>query len=358
MPDQASFPDYLAGVKAEVGVCLDRYLADASRRYRRINAWGPDAAGRLRVFVRTGKMLRAGMVVAGYAAAGKRPGTAAVRAGAAVELIQAGLLIHDDIIDHDLVRRGGPSLHVQYARLGIAAGATDPGHFGEGMGICLGDIALFMGFEILAGLPVRPQTRAAVLALWSDDLCRVGLAQMQDLNFGQTFPDASETEIRRLYINKTGRYTFSAPLRTGAVLGGASAGLQDRLAKLGETLGLLFQMRDDELGLYGNAKELGKPIGSDIREAKLTLMMRRMFDRSAVKDRKRLAAIFGNPRLDASMLREVRTIADRSGVLAGIHAEMDRMRARAGRAIDGLSAPPGARLRLRSALDYVVERNK
>ncbi|MCX6559216.1 MAG: polyprenyl synthetase family protein [Candidatus Aminicenantes bacterium] len=358
MPDRSSFPEYLAGVKVEVGAFLDQYLAGASRRYGRVNAWGPDAAGRLRVFVRTGKMLRAGMVVAGYSAAGKRPGTAVVRAGAAVELIQAGLLIHDDIIDHDLFRRGGPSLHVQYARQGAKSGAMDPDHFGEGMGICLGDIALFMGFEILAGLPIHPATRAAVLGLWSDDLCRVGLAQMQDLNFSQTFPDTAESEIRRLYINKTGRYTFSAPMRTGAILGGASPRLQARLAKLGETMGLLFQWRDDELGLYGDAKELGKPIGSDIREAKLTLLMRRLFDRTGGKDRKRLVVIFGNPGLNAAMLREVRAIADRSGVQAGLHVEMDRLKTRTGLVIDALSAPLGARLRLRSALDYVVERNK
>jgi geranylgeranyl diphosphate synthase type I len=354
----AGFTDFLAGVKSDVASFLESYLTGAGRRYRAVNAWGPDAAGRLRVFVRTGKMLRAGMVVAGYAAAGRKPGLAAIRAGAAVELIQAGLLIHDDIIDHDQVRRGGPSLHVQYARLGGKSGASDPDHFGEGMGICLGDIALFMGFEILAGLPAVPAARAEILGQWSDDLCRVGLAQMQDLNFGQTFPDVSEAEIKRLYVNKTGRYTFSAPLRTGAVLGGAGRGLRDRLAVLGETLGLLFQMRDDEIGLYGRAEAIGKPVGSDVREAKLTLFMRRLFDKAAPADRKRLAGIFGNPDLTRAMLAEVREIAERSGVRAAMRRDMERLRARAGRDIDALAVSPSAKARLRSVLDFVIDREK
>ncbi len=356
MAEAPAFPAFLDAVKRDVTVLLDAYLREAGRRYRAINSWGPDAADRLRAFVRTGKMLRAGMVVVGHAAAGRRPGLAALRAGAAVELIQAGLLIHDDIIDRDLMRRGGPALHVQYARVGRRAGALDGPRFGEGMGICIGDIALFMGFEILAGLPADPGPRARILRLWSDDLCRVGLAQMQDLAFGQTRPDASEAEIRRLYINKTGRYTFSAPLRTGAVLGGAGVGLTEGLAALGETLGLLFQMRDDELGLYGTAAAIGKPVGSDVREAKLTLWMRRLFDRAGKADRSRLAALFGNPDLDRAMLKEVRTIAERSGVRDAMRRETDRLRSRAAKAIEALAVRPAARARLRSVLDFVVDR--
>lgn len=358
MAERSAFPDFLDGVKRDVSAILDSYLRAAGRRYRAINAWGPDAAGRLRAFVRTGKMLRAGMVVVGHAAAGRRPGPAALRAGAAVELIQAGLLIHDDIIDRDSVRRGGPSLHVQYSRVGRKAGALDAPRFGEGMGICLGDIALFMGYEILAGLPAAPARRARILRLWSDDLCRVGLAQMQDLEFGQTCPDASEAEIRRLYVNKTGRYTFSAPLRTGAVLGGAGVGLTAGLAALGETLGLLFQMRDDELGLYGTSAAIGKPLGSDVREAKLTLFMRRLFDRASARDRRRLAALFGNPGFRAAQLREVRAMAERSGVRAVMVREMERLRAKAGRMIGGLDLPSASHSRLLSLLDYVVERDR
>lgn len=356
MAEARAFPDFLESVKRDVTGFLDAHLSEAGRRYRAINAWGPDAAKRLRAFVRTGKMLRAGMVVVGHAAAGRRPGSAALRAGAAVELIQAGLLIHDDIIDRDLVRRGGPALHVQYARVGRKAGALDGPRFGEGMGICLGDIALFMGFEILAGLPAAPDLRARILRLWSDDLCRVGLAQMQDLAFGQTCPDATEAEIRRLYINKTGRYTFSAPLRTGAVLGGAGAGLAEGLAVLGETLGLLFQMRDDELGLYGTSAAIGKPVGSDIREAKLTLFMRRLFDRAGPGDRRRLAGIFGHPAVDRDMIAEVRRIAERSGARAEMDRDRDLLRGHAAKAIDDLPVRPAARARLRSVLDFVVDR--
>ncbi len=355
----AGFTGFLAGVKSDVASFLESYLAGAGRRYRAVNAWGPDAAGRLRVFVRTGKMLRAGMVVAGYAAAGRRPGLAAIRAGAAVELIQAGLLIHDDIIDHDQVRRGGPSLHHPIRPAGRGRRRLEPGPLRRGHGHLPGRHRFVHGLRD-TGQPARNSGGPGrnPEASGRDDLCRVGLAQMQDLNFGQTFPDVAEAEIKRLYVNKTGRYTFSAPLRTGAVLGGAGPRLQDRLAALGETLGLLFQMRDDEIGLYGEAKAIGKPVGSDIREGKLTLFMRRLFDKAAPADRRRLAGIFGNPDLSRAMLAEVRTIAERSGVRAAMRRDMERLRIRAGRDIDALAVSPSAKARLRSVLDFVIDREK
>ena len=69
---------------------------------------------------------------------------------------------------------------------------------------------------------------------------------------------------------KTGRYSFSLPLLAGAMLADAPAELRGKLETFGESIGLLFQIRDDELGLFGDERELGKPVGSDVREGKKT----------------------------------------------------------------------------------------
>lgn len=349
---------FLESARADVLDFLDEFLKGKRADFRSVNAWGADAVDKLRSFARSGKMMRAGLVVLGNTLAGRRAGAAAVRAAAAVEMIHAGLLIHDDIIDRDLLRRGLPSLHVQFERQGKALGAEDAAHFGQGMGICLGDIAMFLGFEILSTLPVPASTRMAVVVLWSKELSRVGLAQMQDLTFGETFPAVTDADIRRVYIYKTARYTFSAPLSTGALLGGMPEARLRRLAGVGETIGLLFQMRDDELGLYGSAAELGKPIGSDLRESKLTLMTRRLFERASPRERKRLAGVFGNPNLTSRMVGEVRTIADACGVHAGIKAEMSRLQSRAGRGIAEFPAPEKPKRILADILEYTVSRRK
>jgi geranylgeranyl diphosphate synthase type I len=349
---------FLERARADVLDFLDEFLKGKRADFRSVNSWGADATDKLLAFTRSGKMMRAGLVVLGNALAGRRPSVTAVRAAAAVEMIHAGLLIHDDIIDRDPVRRGVPSLHVQYGRQGKALGAGDAAHFGQGMGICLGDIAMFLGFEILSTLPVPAVTRAAVVSLWSTELSRVGLAQMQDLTFGETLPAVTDADIRRVYIYKTARYTFSAPLSTGALLGGMPEAVLRRLAGVGETIGLLFQMRDEELGLYGRAAELGKPIGSDIRESKLTLMTRRLFERASPRDRKRLAGIFGNPCLTSRMVGEVRTIADACGVHAGLKAEMSRLKRRAGRGIAEFPAPEKPKRMLTDILEYTVARRK
>ncbi len=349
---------FLERARKDVADFLAACLAEKGELFESVNAWGPDAVRKLRPFVRTGKTLRAGLVAAGSALAGRRPGRSAVRAGAAVELIQSALLIHDDIMDRDPVRRGAPSLHRQYQIQAARLGVREPGHFGEGMALCLGDIAFFLGFGLLSTLPEPAERRAAIVSLWADELCRVGLGQMQDLYFGEAFPAVKDADILRLYLYKTARYSFSAPLLTGARLGQAPAGLLGRLASIGETMGVLFQLRDDEIGLFGSQSVTGKPVGSDIRESKMTLLSRRLFDRAGPRDRARLAKAFGNPRLGARALADVRELAGKLGLRGELREEMGRLHARAARAIDRLDAPAGPKRVLRDVLDFSLSRRK
>ena len=347
---------FLESTRKDVAAFLSAYLAEKGKLFRGINAWGPDAVRKLRPFVRTGKMLRAGLVATGSALAGRRPGPSAIRAGAAVELIQAALLIHDDIMDRDPVRRGAPSLHRQYESQALRMGVREPAHFGAGMALCLGDIAFFLGFELLSTLPEPAERRAAIVSLWADELCRVGLGQMQDLYFGEAFPAVEDADVLRLYLYKTARYSFSVPLLTGARLGGAPASLLRRLASIGETMGILFQLRDDEIGLFGSENQTGKPVGSDIRESKMTLLSRRLFERAGARDRARLSEAFGNPRLGARVLSGVRELAGKLGLRVELREEMEKLHARAGRAIDRLDAPAGAIRVLRDVLDFSLNR--
>ncbi|MGZ5496539.1 MAG: polyprenyl synthetase family protein, partial [Candidatus Aminicenantales bacterium] len=146
---------------------FDRYFGQAKRRLRddvtaflaskrgdvsRLRPWGPDVLQRLRTFTLKGKMIRGGLVALGCDMAGGRAGAAAVRAGTALELIQSGLLIHDDIMDRDARRRGAPSIHEQYTLLAESPGTPEAAHFGTSMAICAGEISIFLAFEALAGL--------------------------------------------------------------------------------------------------------------------------------------------------------------------------------------------------------------
>jgi geranylgeranyl diphosphate synthase, type I len=350
--------DYFESQRVKVVAFLEAFLREKKRRFARINDWGPDAMDKLEPFTQMGKMLRSGLVALGSQIRGTSPSRAAIQAGAAVELIQAALLIHDDIIDRDEVRRGRPSLHFQYGLQGKRLDVTEPLHFGEGMGICLADIAFFLAFELLSTLPAPLEVRAGILSLWSDELCLVGLAQMQDLYYGQAFPPVKAADITRLYLYKTARYSFSLPLLTGAKLAGASRRAQAGLDRLGDRLGILFQLKDDDLGLYGSEKELGKSIGSDIRECKQTLLSHRLFQKARPADRKRLSAIYGNARITPAMVGEVRAMAETYGVRRELQAKMRRIRGQVLAQIEAFPAPERWRRILRELVDFSLERRK
>jgi geranylgeranyl diphosphate synthase type I len=225
------------------------------------------------------------------------------------------------------------------------------------MGICAGDVAYFLAFELIAGADVTPGVRAALLALAARELTSVGVAQMQDVAWGGTPASAEEADILRMYTYKTSRYSFSLPLRAGAMAAGADPALQARLDEIGETIGVLFQVRDDELGLFGDEKEIGKPVGSDVREGKKTVYWTRLMAAAAGADRDRLAATFGSREAGPADLAFVRGRAESLGVRAGIDAAMRALRERAESLIAAVSTgSPADRSALRDLLDFALAR--
>ena len=251
----------LEGLTRHVGTIRDYLNRFFDDRLSRVESGSIAVAGefdadvlrRLKEYVVRGKLLRGALVFLGYEAAeGPRlasPDGEAERrclaAAAAMELTQSFLLIHDDIMDKDEVRRGVPSLHRQYREFSQERGVEDAEHLGVSLGICVGDVGVFLAMELLA------QADPSLLSTYARELNLVGLAQMDDVYFGQAPEEPAVDRIVQVYRFKTGRYTFSLPLVLGAALGGADQGTQEALARFGEELGVVFQIKDDEIGLFG-----------------------------------------------------------------------------------------------------------
>lgn len=245
-------------------------------------------------------MIRGSLVLLGYALFSSHSTEHVIDAGCAMEFFQSGLLIHDDIMDCDETRRGSPTMHVQYRTDCHLSGSRKPQHGGEALAICSGDICFFLGQEcfsksLLHLVSVKAASR--LISFSASELAKVGFAQMQDVRWGLNSSTPSESEVNNMYRYKTARYTFSMPLVTGALFAGADQDL-NLLETFGESLGIAFQLKDDDLGLFGNEQELGKPTGSDIREGKKTLFMTRLRKSLKGNDLFFLDAILGNP--DAS----------------------------------------------------------
>ncbi len=351
-----TFEAYFRLAKKYLGRDVTAFLASKRDDVAGLRPWGPDVLERLRTFTRKGKMIRGGLVALGCEMAGGRAGAAAVRAGTAFELIQSGLLIHDDIMDRDARRRGGPSIHEQYARLAPVSGGSENAHFGTSMAICAGEIAIFLAFEAMAGLPGPPKRAAAAQKLFASEFGLVGLGQMLDIEAGTTRERLSERKILEIYRYKTARYSFYLPLAAGWALGGGRGQVRRALERLGEDLGLVFQIKDDELGLFGSPGATGKPVGSDVREGKRTLHAVGLLGRAAGADAERLAAVFGCAGATEEDIRFVRDLAERLGIREEVRRVMARLGRRAGEEIRALPIRARHREILQGLLEYLVSR--
>jgi geranylgeranyl diphosphate synthase type I len=194
-------------------------------------------------------------------------------------------------------------------------------------------VGFFLAFEMLSRLTSAPGPGGAgsrrgsaaaapperawkILGLWAKELTAVGLAQMEDVALGASSRTGGEKEILNLYRYKTARYTFSIPLATGAIAAGRGPETVSGLEELGEDLGILFQMKDDEIGIFGEEAEIGKPPGSDIEEGKQTLIARVLSERGGVKYAN-IAARMRRRSADRSRGRSNDRPGERSGGAAG-----------------------------------------
>lgn len=345
----------LTQAQAAVRSALEGYFADAASAPLALEPWGPDVQRRLAEYALRGKLIRGAMVVLGWRLSqtedipNEAIPAAVLDTAVAMELLQSFLLIHDDIMDQDELRRGGPSVHAQYT---ATLNPGDP-HYGVSMGICAGDVSAFLALDLLARISADPATVAALMQLVSREIVIVGLAQMQDVHHGYV-PQASRDAILQVYTYKTGRYTFSLPLMSGALLAGAPVETQKALSELGEALGRIFQIRDDQLGLFGDSSDTGKPTGSDIRENKKTIFQAELRDRAPDDDP--VLASFGNESIGSREIEAVRARVEQLGVTAAIEEIVQRDATQCREIIDRMSLSGTGREALTALLAYNLAR--
>jgi geranylgeranyl diphosphate synthase type I len=334
--------DYLAARRPSVESALRSALAARGAALEAGLRGGEALAERILEFCRRGKMIRGCLVFLGAEAASGGAGSASMpRAeamagiGAAMELFQAGLLAHDDVMDRDETRRGAPTIHRSYAALARSEGLSDPDRAGESMAACLGDACYFEGFALLARALGELPLASRATALCGEILSEVALAQMSDVAWGSGRSEVMERDILAMYRLKTARYSFALPLAVGALAAGSERSAE-LLSEYGESVGIVFQLRDDELGLFGEAGATGKGSGGDVREGKKTLLRSRLMEAAPPDDRKALEAIFGDAEASEEDLGRVRGLAAALGVREGLARMAEELSAEARSAIGRL----------------------
>ncbi|GAA1961526.1 polyprenyl synthetase family protein [Nocardioides panacihumi] len=309
------------GFRARVQAALDAFL---DRQAAVLVPLGSDAARLLeqaRVTVSGGKRFRAAFCYWGHRAfaPGDVDEDVLVRACAALELLHASALVHDDFMDASDTRRGRPATHrALEAEHRGADWRGDPEQYGAAAAILLGDLLLAWADELLrrSGFPVE---RVAP-ALEVFDLCRTEVIAGQFLDVsvqarGRADVDTAMTVLRY----KSAKYSIERPLHIGAALAGASADDLATLTAFGLPLGEAFQLRDDLLGVFGDPAETGKPAGDDLVEGKRTVLVALALDEASPGDAAVLDGALGRP-LSVEQVDELRGIIDASGAREQVEA--------------------------------------
>ncbi|AGF72907.1 polyprenyl synthetase family protein [Corynebacterium halotolerans] len=258
----------IAGIGAPVTDAvahLESFVLGGGKRIRPLYAW----AG----FVGAG----------GFDRTGEEP-AAVLKAAASLEFIQACALVHDDIIDSSDTRRGNPTVHRAVEKRHADNGwLGDAAHFGESVAILVGDLALVWAEDMLqdSGLSVDALRRAR--EPWRAMRTEVIGGQLLDISLEAAADERVELaeSVNRF---KTAAYTIERPLHLGAALAGADDALIEAFRGYGRDIGMAFQLRDDQLGVYGDPAVTGKPAGDDLREGKRTVLLALALRRADERD--------------------------------------------------------------------------
>ncbi|OLC12724.1 MAG: hypothetical protein AUH29_15425 [Candidatus Rokubacteria bacterium 13_1_40CM_69_27] len=281
-----------------------------------------------------GKRLRPMLLLLAARLAGYR-GPRSVRLACVVELLHTATLIHDDVVDQAPLRRGRPSANAQW---------------GDDASVLVGDHLYSKSFAML----VRDNDRGVMetLARATVSMTEAEVFQLERKRSGVT----TEADYLRIITQKTASF-ISACCRIGALLGGIPAAQVEALTRYGLDVGVAFQISDDSLDFIADQDRLGKAIGSDLREGKLTLPLIAMLDRAPQWDAERVRGLLKRRALAPAEIEDIRRLVLKHD---GVEYARERACAYAQAAKADLETFPPSDEREILALiaDFVVDRDR
>ncbi|HEX6421791.1 MAG TPA: polyprenyl synthetase family protein [Acidimicrobiales bacterium] len=354
MRHRSPSPASLSGIAARVDERLASLFSAEIDRWRGLDPVLDDPLRALeRLVLAGGKRLRPAFCHWAFVGAGgDGDDPRVVAAGAALEMLHAFALVHDDVMDGSHTRRGQRTAHLAFADAHREAGwRGEPRRFGEGAAILVGDLAHVYADRLLGDVP------ADVWEVWNDLRLELNMGQYLDL-LGTARADRDRALARRIARYKSGKYTVERPLHLGAALAGRLGDLREPLSAYGDPVGEVFQLRDDMLGAFGDPARTGKPVGHDLREGKPTPLLAVATERAATVDGAAavLAAVGAAGLTDGDVAVIQQALVD-TGAVDAIERLIDELTTRAIDAADAAGIDPEARHELVELARFVAARD-
>jgi len=357
-PAGSTAPAMLAHVPA-IDLAVRDALGELADELRAIDRALAPAADALVAAGASGKRLRPALVCWSFAAHrgadGVAAGEAVLGAATAVELVHASALVHDDIIDHSATRRGRPSTHAGLAALHGAGWSGTAQDYGRSTAILIGDVLLAAAPRFLLRCDVAHDTLLRAHEAFVRLQVEVMAGQSLDVDAAAR-GTADRDQARTIAMLKSGRYSVSRPLELGALLAGADPAVAASMLRVGDPLGVAFQLGDDLLGVFGDPEVTGKPSGADLIEGKQTLLVAETLARLDGAGRDTFDRLLGDPATGAEGVDRLRDLIEACGARAAVEGHVRASAAAAHTAIDALELPVRAREDLHGLADWMTTR--
>lgn len=256
--------------------------------------------------LRGGKRIRPVLMIFGYKLYNGKNIEEIIKASAALELVQSYLLIHDDIIDESLLRRGKSTIHK------ILEKEYNDKKIGTDLSIIAGDLADSYSVELINSSDFDEKLKYKAIVKLSEIIEYTGYGQVLDILSAYQTANFEEN-LLLIHKYKTAKYTIEGPLILGGLLAGETD--FDLISKYAINVGIAFQLQDDILGLFGDEKALGKPVTSDLEEGKKTLLIIKILENTSSEEKKKILKILGSKNISLTELKYVQNLAVKTGSL-------------------------------------------
>jgi geranylgeranyl diphosphate synthase type I len=319
----------VAAFRGTVQHTLDVFVDRQDRRFAPLGEDAVRLVDAARHSVAGGKRFRAAFCYWGFNAVadsteGADTEPSLLRAAAALELLHASALAHDDYMDASDVRRGLPAPHRAFEALHREhRWGGHPEQYGAAAAILLGDLLLSWSDEMLRTCGLGEDVVREALGFFDTTRSEVILGQFLDVSV-QARGSSDVEEAMRVLRYKSAKYSIERPLHIGIALAGGGLDVRRSLSAFGMPLGEAFQLRDDLLGVFGDPEVTGKPAGDDLREGKRTVLVAMALSRAPEADARLLHQQLGTA-LDHEAVARLRSVIEDSGALAEVEAKIDEL---------------------------------
>lgn len=261
-----------------------------------------------RIYQAGGKRMRPYLTVVGYGALD----AAIIPVAAVQELLHVAMLVHDDIIDRDVVRHSQPTVNGAYeADYAPLLPPQQTTHYANSVALLAGDALLSEAYHLVQSAPFSSSVIRQLSERLSQSVFEVIGGELIDVEAG--FIMTEQFDPMTIYRYKTASYSLVGPLVSGALCAEVDETTRGILQEFGTQCGIAFQLQDDLIGMFGDEATTGKSADTDVREGKRTVLIAEHQTMMNDEQAARFAQWFGMRDAPGQVLRQLKVDIEASG---------------------------------------------